>query len=31
VKLGAQAKPRIAELERLRAGTTWGELEMEGD
>lgn len=26
VKLGAQAKPRIAELERLRAGTTWGEL-----
>lgn len=29
VKLGAQAKPRIAELERLRAGTTWGELVME--
>ena len=26
VKLGAQAKPRIEELERLRAGTTWGEL-----
>jgi DNA-binding MurR/RpiR family transcriptional regulator len=31
VKLGAQAKPRIAELERLRAGTTWGELVMEAD
>jgi DNA-binding MurR/RpiR family transcriptional regulator len=29
VKLGAQAKPRIAELERLRAGTTWGEQGME--
>jgi DNA-binding MurR/RpiR family transcriptional regulator len=26
VKLGAQARPRIEELERLRAGTTWGEL-----
>lgn len=31
VKLGAQAKPRIAELERLRAGTTWGEIVMETD
>jgi DNA-binding MurR/RpiR family transcriptional regulator len=31
VKLGAQAKPRIAELERLRAGTTWGEIVMESD
>ncbi len=29
LKLGAQAKPRIEELERLRAGTTWGELVME--
>lgn len=29
VKLGVQAKPRIAELERLRAGTTWGEMVME--
>jgi DNA-binding MurR/RpiR family transcriptional regulator len=26
VKLGAQAKPRITELERLRAGSTWGEI-----
>jgi DNA-binding MurR/RpiR family transcriptional regulator len=26
VKLGTQARPRIEELERLRAGTTWGEL-----
>lgn len=31
VKLGAQAKPRIAELERLRAGSTWGEIAMEND
>lgn len=28
VKLGPQARPRIAELERLRAGTTWGEVEL---
>jgi DNA-binding MurR/RpiR family transcriptional regulator len=26
LRVGARAKPRIAELERLRAGTTWGEL-----
>jgi len=31
VKLGVQAKPRIAELERLRAGTTWDEIVMETD
>lgn len=31
VKLGAQAKPRITELERLRAGTTWGEIVLEND
>jgi DNA-binding MurR/RpiR family transcriptional regulator len=31
VRLGAQAKPRIEELERLRAGTTWGELVAETD
>ncbi len=31
VKLGAQAKPRIEELERLRAGTTWGEIVRETD
>ena len=31
VKLGAQAKPRITELERLRAGTTWGEMIMKGE
>lgn len=31
VRLGAQAKPRITELERLRAGTTWGEIVMETD
>lgn len=31
VRLGAQAKPRIAELERLRAGTTWGEIVLETD
>jgi DNA-binding MurR/RpiR family transcriptional regulator len=29
VKLSAQAQTRIAELERLRAGTTWGELDLE--
>jgi len=28
VRIGTQAKPRIAELERLRAGTTWGEVEL---
>ncbi len=28
VRLGPQAKPRIAELERLRTGSTWGELEL---
>lgn len=28
VKLSSQAKPRIAELERLRAGTTWGEVDL---
>ncbi len=26
VRIGSKAKPRIEELERLRAGTTWGEL-----
>ena len=31
VKLGAQARPRIEELERLRAGTTWGEIVLETD
>lgn len=31
VKLGAQAKPRIEALERLRAGTTWGEIVRETD
>jgi DNA-binding MurR/RpiR family transcriptional regulator len=25
LRIGAKAKPRIAELERLRAGATWGE------
>jgi DNA-binding MurR/RpiR family transcriptional regulator len=29
VRIGAKAKPRIAELERLRAGTTWGEVGLE--
>jgi DNA-binding MurR/RpiR family transcriptional regulator len=29
VRLGAQARPRIEELERLRAGTTWGEIVVE--
>jgi len=28
VRIGAKAKARIAELERLRAGVTWGEREM---
>jgi DNA-binding MurR/RpiR family transcriptional regulator len=31
LKLGSQAKPRIEELERLRAGTTWGEMVMEAE
>jgi len=31
VKLGVQAKPRITELERLRAGSTWGESVIETD
>jgi DNA-binding MurR/RpiR family transcriptional regulator len=29
-RLGPQVKPRIAELERLRAGTTWGEIDVGG-
>jgi hypothetical protein len=31
VRLGAQAMPRITELERLRAGTTWGEIDLTTD
>ncbi len=31
VKLGTQTKPRMAALERLRAGTTWGEIVLETD
>jgi DNA-binding MurR/RpiR family transcriptional regulator len=29
-RLGPQVKPRIAELERLRAGTTWSEIDVGG-
>ena len=31
VRLGAQAMPRITELEGLRAGTTWGEIDLTTD
>lgn len=31
VKHGTKAMPRITELERLRAGATWGELAIEAD
>jgi len=31
VKLGGEAKPRIAQPERLRAGTTWGALGREAE
>lgn len=30
MRMGDKARPRIAELERLRTGTTWGEIEIEG-
>jgi hypothetical protein len=29
--LGERARPRMQELERLRSGTTWGEVELSLD
>ena len=31
VKIGDSARPRMVELERLREGTTWGEVELSLD